>query len=91
MSVNHVSRLSVVEVTLIGRCRQLNHVQTPPPRDDVPVAEAEDVADHRHDGEGTRVVGPSVEPNLVDRAIHREIVTYVMGGTGEQTDTGSGR
>ena len=30
----------------------------------VPVSEAEDVADHGHDSEGAREVGPPVEPDL---------------------------
>ena len=33
-------------------------------KNSVPVAEAEDVADHGHDGEGAREVGPAVEPDL---------------------------
>ena len=30
----------------------------------VPIAEAENVADHRHDGEGARAVGAAVQPYL---------------------------
>ena len=33
-------------------------------KNSVPVAEAENVADHGHDGQGAREVGPPVEPDL---------------------------
>ena len=38
----------------------------------VPVAQAEDVAHHRHDCQGTSEVGPPVEPHLTRRRLEKK-------------------
>jgi len=43
----------------------------------VAVAEAENVADHAHDGERTREVGPALEPRLRRRRLHPEHAVQV--------------
>ena len=44
----------------------------------VPVAEAEDVADHGHDGERAREVGPAVEPHLGRRRLQQQDLGQVV-------------
>ena len=47
-------------------------------KNSVPVAEAEDVADHGHDGEGAREVGPAVEPHLGRGSLQQQNLGQVV-------------